>query len=215
MTHPSPVARRVGRSGATLALALAVLVTGTGTGCGPLARDVLAVEPRPSPPPTVPTPVYSFADVASVEGWSTQNDPVMGGRSRSTVRHDDGRLVFEGIVSLENNGGFASVVGPVVAADDAARLAERNGLRLSLRGDGKTYVVQVRAAGRVAWISRVPTSGGEESIEVPWSGFVAVDRFLNPVSGAPTLEPARIERLAVYILDKQVGPFRLELRTIG
>jgi hypothetical protein len=210
MTHPSPVVRRTGLSGVALAVVLVVA-----TGCGAISTDVLAVDPLPSSPAPAPTPVYSFADAASVEGWSTQNDPVMGGRSRSTVRHDGGRLVFDGVVSLENNGGFASVVGPVVAAADAARLAERNGLRLVLRGDGKTYVVQARTAGRLAWISRVPTSGAEESIEVPWSSFVAVDRFLNPVSAAPALEPARIERLAVYILDKQVGPFRLELRTIG
>ncbi len=46
----------------------------------------------------------------SVADWSPIDDAVMGGVSSSRMRHDpQGYAVFEGVVSLERNGGFASV----------------------------------------------------------------------------------------------------------
>ena len=41
--------------------------------------------------------------------WSVVNDTVMGGRSSAQMSKAEEGWVFEGRVSLENNGGFASV----------------------------------------------------------------------------------------------------------
>ena len=41
--------------------------------------------------------------------WGTLNDTVMGGRSTATIEELDSDIVFSGTVSLENNGGFASM----------------------------------------------------------------------------------------------------------
>ena len=41
--------------------------------------------------------------------WVVVNDTVMGGRSSSSVQADDDRVSFQGVVSLKNNGGFASL----------------------------------------------------------------------------------------------------------
>lgn len=41
--------------------------------------------------------------------WRIVNDTVMGGRSQSRFYQQDGVGVFEGFLSLENYGGFASV----------------------------------------------------------------------------------------------------------
>jgi len=41
------------------------------------------------------------------------NDGVMGGVSQSGLRHDPQGMIFEGQVSLENNGGFASMRSPL------------------------------------------------------------------------------------------------------
>src|SRR5512145_2802076 len=51
-----------------------------------------------------------FDSPESVRDWSPVDDAVMGGVSRSRLRFDSGgHAVFEGAVSLANNGGFASV----------------------------------------------------------------------------------------------------------
>ena len=44
-----------------------------------------------------------------VENWGIVNDDVMGGISKSTLSlSNENNLVFNGYLSLENNGGFAS-----------------------------------------------------------------------------------------------------------
>lgn len=46
------------------------------------------------------------------QNWQVVNDTVMGGRSQSQVNYTANSVVFEGQVSLENNGGFASFRSP-------------------------------------------------------------------------------------------------------
>lgn len=41
--------------------------------------------------------------------WFSVNDGVMGGLSKGKTSYTDNTLIFEGSVSFENNGGFASV----------------------------------------------------------------------------------------------------------
>ncbi len=46
--------------------------------------------------------------------WRIVNDGVMGGLSSSkAIVNDDNKIIFSGNVSLENNGGFASLRSPV------------------------------------------------------------------------------------------------------
>ena len=60
--------------------------------------------------PEPPWTLFSFADPTSVDAWTPIDDRVMGGISKSRLRHDPaGHVVFEGNMSLERNGGFASV----------------------------------------------------------------------------------------------------------
>ena len=76
-------------------------------------------------------PLYRFDTPAAVVPWQAIDDRVMGGVSASHMRHDPaGHGVFAGEVSLENNGGFASVRAPVrppeAATAAAAHVNHRN-----------------------------------------------------------------------------------------
>jgi hypothetical protein len=71
--------------------------------------------------------------------WQTVNDGVMGGISSSRMAEADGVLSFEGELSLENNGGFASV-RRLVDTD----LSQVTGVRLEVRGDQRTYQFRLR-----------------------------------------------------------------------
>ncbi len=54
--------------------------------------------------------LFDFSDPATVNDWTAIADRVMGGISSSSLRHHPaGLAVFGGTVSLEHNGGFASV----------------------------------------------------------------------------------------------------------
>ncbi len=157
--------------------------------------------------------LVGFGDPAAVSTWTTVNDPVMGGRSTSTVTYGDGGLVFSGTVSLDNNGGFASARGPVDPAIGVGA-AGAAALRIAALGDGKTYVLKVETGQPWSYIQRFPTQAGVvQTYDLPVGSFEAVGRFLDPVP-APPLDPSTINRVGIYILDKQEGPFRLVVRAI-
>ncbi|MGY8883923.1 MAG: CIA30 family protein, partial [Flavobacteriales bacterium] len=54
--------------------------------------------------------IFDFNLKSDLKKWTIVDDVVMGGRSSGNFRlNDDGHGVFEGEISLENNGGFSSV----------------------------------------------------------------------------------------------------------
>lgn len=155
-----------------------------------------------------------FSDPAAVAAWTTVNDPVMGGRSTSTVTFGDGGLVFSGDISLENNGGFASARSPVDPAI-GGRATGATSLRVLALGDGKTYMLKVETGQPWSYIQRFATEAGvRRTYDLPVSEFESVGMFLNPAPGVPPLDPSTVSRIGVYILDKQEGPFQLVVSAI-
>ncbi len=151
-----------------------------------------------------------------VATWTTVNDPVMGGLSTSRITFGDGGLVFSGNISLENNGGFASARSPQ-DPEIGRRAAGAKALRVRALGDGKTYLLKVGTAGQPwSYIQRFPTEAAVQGIyELPIEGFRPVGMRLDPAPDAPqTLDPSIINQVAVYILDKQQGPFQLTISAI-
>jgi len=161
--------------------------------------------------------VVAFDDPAAVAGWTTINDPVMGGLSTSTVTFGDGGLIFSGTISLDNNGGFASTRSP----EDPGigqRAAGATALGVRARGDGKTYVFRVDSEGQPwSYIQRISTEAGVwRTYELPIGGFQAVGMRLDPAPYAPqTLDPSTVSRVSIYILDKQQGPFELSVSAVN
>ena len=85
--------------------------------------------------------ILRFDTVAACAPWQAIDDRVMGGMSSSRLRFDAaGWAVFDGVVSLQNQGGFASVRAPtrVLARAGVA------GYQLNLLGDGRTYKFNLR-----------------------------------------------------------------------
>ncbi|WP_059014647.1 CIA30 family protein [Mycobacterium sp. M26] len=179
---------------------LAILIM-SGVNLGPIARA------------DEPAVLVDLSDRNAVAAWTTVNDPVMGGRSTSSVSFGDGGLVFAGNISLENNGGFASARGPV-DPEIGTRASGATALSVRALGDGKTYVLKVETGQPWSYIQRFSTdAGARRAYELPIAGFESVGMFLNPVP-APPLDPSTINRVGIYILDKQEGPFQLVVSVI-
>jgi hypothetical protein len=143
------------------------------------------------------------------------HDVVMGGVSSGGIeRTEHGSMLFEGVVSLENNGGFASIR----SKPEEWNLDAHDGIVIRLRGDGKRYKLNLRTDSSFDGILyRVPfeTREGEwQELRFPFSDFVASFRG-RAVPDAPPLDPARIVSFGFLISDKQEGPFRLEITQIG
>lgn len=177
-----------------------------------------SVEPSAgaAPPDGSDVVLVDLGNPGEVATWTTVNDPVMGGRSTSAVTFGNGGLLFSGVLSLENNGGFASARSPQ-DPDIGQRATAATSLRVRAVGDGKTYVLKVGDAGQPwSYIQRFTTDAGvPRAYDLPLAGFRPVGMRFDPAPEAtPTLDPSRIDQVSFYILDKQQGPFALTVSGI-
>ena len=155
---------------------------------------------------------FAFHDAGD---WFVVNDGVMGGRSGSGLTGGKGQVaVFQGHLSLENNGGFASVRSqiPPATLDGASRIV------LRVRGDGRQYQLRLRPDRRfdgIAYGAGFETTAGQwTTVEVPIRLFEPTFRGYRPPGVGP-LDPSRIGQIGIMLADKQEGPFRLEIEWIG
>jgi NADH dehydrogenase [ubiquinone] 1 alpha subcomplex assembly factor 1 len=151
---------------------------------------------------------------AGCQGWVNVDDVVMGGVSHSMMQHRlDGTASFTGELSLERNGGFASVRTLLNVRD--FRKFER--FRLRLKGDGKHYSFRVRNDERfdgVVYASDFDTQPGEwMEIDLPFSDFRPLFRG-RARPEAPAMDPARVVQIGFLISSKQEGPFCLQVEWI-
>jgi monofunctional biosynthetic peptidoglycan transglycosylase len=161
-----------------------------------------------------PSPLFDFADPIRDGGFAPIDDAVMGGRSRSRAEVAGGRLRFEGQVSLDDGGGFASIRSAPAPLD----LSGAAGVALRVRGDGKRYKIDLRtddAPDGVTWQAAFETAtGGWEVILLPLDHFAPVVRGRSAPSAGP-LRPDRIRTVGLLISDRQEGPFRLEIAALA
>lgn len=156
--------------------------------------------------------IFDFADGA--EPWPSIDDVVMGGVSRSEMVLADGTAVFQGRLSLENNGGFASIRSRAGEHD----LDGFDGLLVHVRGDGRTYGFRLRTTASfdgVSYQAELPTErDARTEVRLPFSSFIPVYRGRR-VDDHPALDPAEIKTFGIILADKNPGPFRLEIDSIA
>jgi NADH dehydrogenase [ubiquinone] 1 alpha subcomplex assembly factor 1 len=156
-----------------------------------------------------------FDDPTEAEAWSAIDDRVMGGASRSRLRFDQaGHAVFEGVVSRDRGGGFASVRSTprALAAPGAQAYV------VEVRGDGRRYKLNLHTDAGLDGVQYQavidPPAGVWTSLRVPVEAFLPTYRG-RPVPGAPPLDPARVRQVGLMIADGRAGPFGLGVRVIA
>ena len=155
--------------------------------------------------------LFDFQAATNSTAWQVVNDDVMGGVSTSQFQLlTNGGAIFSGVVSLENNGGFASVRSNPVREN----LNGLDAFVLRARGDGRRYKFTVRTeSGFDApnYQAEFATKRGEwEEHRSPFKDFVPTFRG-RVLTDVPPLNPAKLATVGVLIADKQAGPFRLEM----
>jgi len=144
--------------------------------------------------------------------WTTTHDTVMGGRSSGEISQSPSEtLLFQGNVSLENNGGFVSAR----TALPIQPLTQSAGIEIRVKGSGRTYQfscshkgIPLRGGGY--WQSFDTLDSEWETIQLPWGNFKATS-FGMDLSQLPTLNAEDVSGLAIYLYDKKSGPFSLEI----
>jgi NADH dehydrogenase [ubiquinone] 1 alpha subcomplex assembly factor 1 len=133
-------------------------------------------------------------------------DAVMGGESAAKLNFSSGVLTFEGVVSLKNNGGFASFVGPIALPREAHTLA------LTVSGDGKRYKVTLKRKATAAICQyQACFSAPSDWITLRFSSRDFVPSFRGRAIDQPPIHIADAQLFGLLISEAQAGSFRVAL----
>ena len=140
------------------------------------------------------------------------NDGVMGGRSHAQLRIDDkGYGVFEGSVSLRNNGGFCSIQLSL----SKTMLHAYKKLVLRVKGDGKRYQFRIKSMKQqeYAYVHYFNTTKHWEEITLRLSDFYPSYRGRRV--NLPNYDGQQVEQLSFLIANKKEERFELNIDHIA
>lgn len=155
--------------------------------------------------------LVDFENPKEGKQWRVVNDGVMGGLSKSGIEiNSAAHAVFQGSLSLENNGGFASVR----RLPHDYKLAGYDGVLIRVKGDGRKYQFRVRTNNRfdgVSYRAEFETKPGKwMTAKIPFNSLKPTFRG-RPVPNAPQLRPDDIRQIGFLLGDKREGRFRIDI----
>lgn len=169
------------------------------------------------PQPQVARTFADFAQPSEGRRWRTVLDGVMGGRSTGRFVVEEQRMLFSGVLNT-NGGGFSSVRRR--GGDLRLGVPGELGIRLRVRGDGRTYTLRLRQPVRGLRYTPSYRAGFTTSRDRAWQEVFIPYADLRPTwrgrkLDLPPVDPARVDEVGISIDDKIDGPFRLEVRDVS
>jgi hypothetical protein len=155
--------------------------------------------------------LVDFLDKSSLDNWTVINDSVMGGKSKGSISITEAAcLKFEGIISLQNNGGFSSVRYQF----DKINIEKKNKLILYLQGDGKSYQFRLKPNidNYYSYAYDFKTNGNWQKIEIMLNKMKARYRGRDIELGS--FADNKIEEISFLIANKKDEAFKLLIRRI-
>ena len=154
--------------------------------------------------------LLNFDTPDSVLGWTSVDDTVMGGVSCSKLNFNlDGFAEFTGKVSLENNGGFASVR----STPNNYSVINAEKLCLCVLGDGHHNKLNLRMDNFLESINyQASFQPPEKWSEITFDYSDFKPRLRGRPIAAPSLDFSRIHQIGFMISERQAGTFTLFIR---
>jgi NADH dehydrogenase [ubiquinone] 1 alpha subcomplex assembly factor 1 len=154
--------------------------------------------------------LFDFSKPEVAKQWQTVNDGVMGGVSDGRFKiNADKKMEFYGTLSLENNGGFASVR----SRPTSLGIKSGDSVMARVRGDGREYRMNLyvpRGSGGYSFRRSFKTKEGKWiEVSFPVDKFVATYR--GRVFSNQKLDPSKVNSVGFLLGDKNAGPFKLEV----
>lgn len=158
-----------------------------------------------------PKVIFDFNKNSDINDWTIVDDIVMGGASSGTFKlNSDGFGVFQGSISLDNNGGFSSVRYrfPKTKVKDYTRII------LKIKADGKNYQFRVKSnsGDYYSYIAPFSTSGDWQEIEIPLKDMYP--SFRGRKLDQANFSKDYIEEIAFLIGNKKRENFKLMIDKI-
>jgi len=155
--------------------------------------------------------VFDFNKSSDITSWNVVVDGVMGGRSTGEFYvGPDGHGIFEGTVSLENNGGFSSIRYGMQKLE----VKEFTKFVIRLKGDGKKYQFRVRDSynNYYSYITLISTTDAWQNIEIPFS--IMYPHYRGRDLNLANFNGDSIVEIGFLIGNKKNERFKLEIDNI-
>ena len=158
--------------------------------------------------------IFDFSKKNDLNQWRPINDTVMGGISESQLQLTKERsALFTGNVSLENNGGFASLQ----SQPSDYNFTGYEGITIRLKGDGKRYKFSLKTNAYLDFTRYEDAFNTEKGawtiVRIPFNTLVPTFRG-RLLTSEPPIDISKVKSFGLLISDKQKGPFRLEIAWI-
>ncbi len=150
--------------------------------------------------------IFAFNENSNIQNWRIVDDVVMGGRSSGSFKlSPEGQGLFEGRVSLENNGGFSSVR----YGFEKIEVGANSKIVVKLKGDGKPYQLRVKedSSTRHSYVASFSTSGEWQEVIIPLADMYPAFRGRN--LDLPNFPHPQIEEIVFLIGNGKDETFRL------
>ena len=160
--------------------------------------------------------IIDFGNEDRVNDWYVVTDRVMGGRSDSKLSYSNQSLLFSGYVSLENNGGFASIRSVQKILDLSAYSEVQ--IKFRTANLDRTFALRLNTNNRYY---RPSYNHYFKAQSTDWQTVsFKLDDFKETILGKTTGKTIpldklkRILRLGIMLNDKKEGSFSLEIDSI-
>eukprot|EP00039_Didymoeca_costata_P023583 m.7595 g.7595 ORF g.7595 m.7595 type:complete len:224 (+) comp3740_c0_seq1:165-836(+) len=179
--------------------------------------------------PPKPRILADFTKQAELENWRTSSDKAIGGTSTVNLEYKNGCTRLFGNLSTEipkdsrvTRSGYINLrtVGltPSIFGDTYYDLSSYNGLELLLKGDGRTYIMNLQTSSMQQedlHQSFIYTRGGPElqKIRIPFSDFLLTNMGYVQ-NEQPLMNTSEIKTLGFLLADRLDGPYNLNLYSI-
>ena len=150
--------------------------------------------------------LFNFTKDANMKNWYVVDDSVMGGVSSGRMGvNDEGHGMFEGHVSLDNNGGFSSI--RYIAGN--TKLQGCSKFVIALKGDGKAYQFRVKtnSSQYYSYIFSFNTNNQWQTIEIPFNSMVP--SFRGRILNIANFPGDSLEEIGFLVGNKKEEDFKL------
>lgn len=156
--------------------------------------------------------IFDFTKDSGVQNWYVVDDTVMGGVSAGKMGADnEGHGMFQGHVSLDNNGGFSSIRYNA----GKTKLQDYSKFVIALKGDGKAYQFRVKTNGSeyYSYVATFATNNTWQMIEIPFNSMVP--SFRGRTLDMVNFPGDYLEEIGFLIGNKKAEDFKLEIDYIS
>jgi len=157
------------------------------------------------------TILFDFDLNCDISRWMIVDDNVMGGISSGKFSlSPEGSGIFEGTVSLENNGGFSSVRYRF----DKTNIEAHSKFVIRIKGDGKRYQFRVKTntSDYYSYVTYISTSQAWQTVEIPFNELYP--NYRGRKLDQDNFSSGTIEEIGFLFGNKKAEDFKLEIDKI-